>query len=302
MAAEPRAELHLHLEGAVEPETLRELGSPSGSYRISHFGEFIEEFKRVAGLLHGPDEYALIARRLFEKLERENIRYAEVTLAAGVVLWKGLDFAKIYDAVTREAARSKVEVWWVLDAIRHFGADHAMAAARLAVERAGDRVVAFGIGGDEIRGPAELFLDVFAFTKQHGLASVPHAGETAGPESVWGALKLGADRIGHGIRSIDDPALVQHLAANRIPLEVCISSNLATGAVASLQAHPVRRLWEAGVPVILNTDDPALFSTTLDREFELAASLGFSPDDLRAVAANGFRYALRGPDSIFHTR
>ncbi len=297
MAAEPRAELHLHLEGSVEPETLRELGADRCGYSISHFGQFIEEFKRVVGLLRGPDEYALIARRLFEKLERENIRYAEVTLAAGVILWRQLDFAAIYEAVTREAARSKVEVWWVLDAIRHFGAAHARAAAELAVERAQDRVVAFGVGGDELRGPAEWFHDVFAFTRSHGLACVPHAGETAGPESVWGALRLGADRIGHGIRSIEDPALVRHLAARGIPLEVCISSNLATGAVSSLESHPVRDLYLAGVPIILNTDDPALFSTTLEREFELAASLGFTPADLEEIASNGFRYALRGPQS-----
>lgn len=297
MAAEPRAELHLHLEGSVEPGTLRELGADRTDYRISNFGEFIEVFKRVVSLLHGPDEYALIARRLFEKLERENIRYAEVTLAAGVILWKQVDFAAIYDAVTREAARSKVEVWWVLDAIRHFGAEHAMAAAKLAVDRAGDRVVAFGVGGDETRGPAEWFTEVFAFTRAHGLACVPHAGETSGPESVWGALRLGADRIGHGIRAIGDPALVKQLAERRIPLEVCISSNVATGAVESLAAHPVKRLYEAGVPIVLNTDDPALFQTTLAREFEIAASLGFSDDELRDIAANGFRYALRGPES-----
>jgi adenosine deaminase/aminodeoxyfutalosine deaminase len=297
MAAEPRAELHLHLEGSVEPKTLLELGAECTEYRISNFAGFIAEFKRVVALLRGPDEYALIARRLFEKLERENIRYAEVTLSAGVILWNKQDFQPIYEAVTREAALSSVEVWWILDAIRHFGTAHAMDAAKLAVERAQDRVVAFGVGGDEKRGPAEWFQDVFAFTRAHGLACVPHAGETAGPESVWGALRLGADRIGHGIRAIDDPTLVEHLAERRIPLEVCISSNIATGAVETLESHPVRRLFQAGVPIVLNTDDPALFGTDLAREFDLASSLGFSDDDLREIASNGFRYALRPPGS-----
>jgi adenosine deaminase len=121
---------------------------------------------------------------------------------------------------------------------------------------------------------------------------VPHAGETAGAESVWSAVRLGADRIGHGIRAIDDPSLVRELAARRIPLEVCITSNLATGAVASLAEHPALRLHRAGVPITLNTDDPAIFSTTLAREFAVAAELGFTRDELADVAANASRHAL----------
>jgi adenosine deaminase len=186
-----------------------------------------------------------------------------------------------------------------LDAIRQFGNEAAIRVADLAVERRQKDVVGFGIGGDEARGPAELFTDIFAFVKRQGLAVLPHAGETVGPESVWAAVGAGATRIGHGIRAADDPRLMQHLRDNDIPLEICISSNVATGAVPSLAAHPVRRLFDAGVPITLNTDDPAMFGTNLSREYQIAAdSFGFSQNELQLIAANAFRYALDSDNPI----
>jgi aminodeoxyfutalosine deaminase len=209
------------------------------------------------------------------------------------VIWKGQDFNSIYDAVYSEASRSRVAVRWNLDAIRHFGPEHAMKVAELAAERVNNGVISFGIGGDEQRGPAEWFGEVFQFARTNGLRLTAHAGETAGPESIWGALRLGAERIGHGIRAIEDPVLMRHLRDQNIPLEVCISSNVGTGAVNSLAEHPVRRLYEAGVPIVLNTDDPGIFNTTLRREYELAAeAFGFSDRELREIAENGFKYAF----------
>jgi adenosine deaminase/aminodeoxyfutalosine deaminase len=196
--------------------------------------------------------------------------------------------------VQREAMRSPVKVQWNLDAIRHFGAEHAMQVAELAARLVGQGVVSFGIGGDEQRGPASWFGQVYGFARANGLRLTAHAGETAGPESVWDALRLGAERIGHGIRAVEDAALVRHLGDHDIPLEICISSNVATGAVRSLAAHPVRRLYDAGVPIVLNTDDPGLFGTTLEREYEIAANeFRFSESELRQIAENGFRYAFR---------
>ncbi|MBM3814127.1 MAG: adenosine deaminase [Acidimicrobiia bacterium] len=295
----PKAELHLHLEGSLEPETVRELAPElsleeiRARYRYENFLGFLQAFQWVVERLRSPEGYALAARRLLERLAAQNVRYAEITLSAGVTLWRGQEFAPVYEAVRREAARSTVQVWWVLDAVRQFGAEKAMEVARLAAERAADGVVAFGIGGDEAAAPPEMFAEVFAFARSRGLRLAPHAGETAGPPSIWGALRFGADRIGHGIRAVEDPALMRHLRDQKIPLEVCISSNLATGVVTRLEEHPARKLYESGVPIVLNTDDPAMFHTSLVREYELAARLGFCERELEEVAGNGFRFGFR---------
>ncbi|HLN00560.1 MAG TPA: adenosine deaminase [Bryobacteraceae bacterium] len=300
----PKAELHVHLEGSVTPDLMRELAPAvsaeeiRGRFGFRSFAGFLECYKWVVEHLRCPEDYALVARRLLASLAQQHVCYAEITLSAGVVLWKKQEFAPIYDALQPEAAASAVAVRWNLDAIRHFGAEQAMQVAELAAERVGKGVVSFGIGGDEVRGPAEWFTQVYKFAKASGLRLTAHAGETAGPESVWAALRLGAERIGHGIRAVDDPALVQHLRGHNIPLEVCISSNVATGAVESLRAHPVRRLYDAGVPIVLNTDDPGLFNTTLEREYDLAGrEFGFSETELAQIVENGFRYAFAPVDA-----
>ena len=299
-----KAELHLHLEGSIEPETLEELAPGlsreeiRSKYFYDGFRGFLDSFEWVTRHLEAPEDYALVARRLLQRLARENVRYAEIILSAGVILWRGQELGPIYEAVRREGAASPVETWWLFDAVRQFGAEHVMRVAEMAAQRVGEGVVGFGIGGDEARGPAGLFSEAYRFARERGLRLTAHAGETVGPESVWAALELGAERIGHGIRSIEDPRLVRHLRDRDIPLEICISSNLATGAVARLADHPVRRLHEAGVPIVLNTDDPAMFHTSLTREYELAArEFGFSHTEIEELAGNGFRYAFRGGEA-----
>jgi adenosine deaminase/aminodeoxyfutalosine deaminase len=293
----PKAELHLHLEGSVEPETLCELdptGDFNGLYQYADFDAFLRTFGVVGKLLRGPDEYARITRRLLERLAAQNIRYAEITIAAGVVLWKEQDFAPIFDAIREAAQGSSVEVHWILDAVRQFGPAHVMRVAELAAERRDQGVVAFGIGGSEERGPAECFTEAFRFARSAGLHLVAHAGESMGPESVRAALALGAERIGHGIAAAQDEALMRELRERDIPLEICITSNLVTGVVKRVEDHPVRRLFDAGVPITLNTDDPAMFRCTLAGEYRLAADrFGFSEAELRGVVQNGFRYAFQ---------
>src|SRR5262249_11802064 len=159
--------------------------------------------------------------------------------AAGVVLWKGQEFGPVFDAVVEAACGSPVTVHWILDAVRQFGVEAAMQVAALAAERVDRGVVAYGIGGSEGRGPGARFSEVFAFAKRAGLRLTAHAGESMGPESVWAALELGAERIGHGIAAARDPELIRHLRDNHIPLEICITSNLVTGVVKRLEEHPV---------------------------------------------------------------
>jgi aminodeoxyfutalosine deaminase len=296
----PKAELHLHLEGSIEPETLAELEpgldfeTARARYEYADFQGFIQSYIWAIGHLNRPQDYALIARRLLERLARQNVRYAEITLSAGVVLKRGQDFAAVFDAIQAEAEASLVEVGWIPDAVRQWGAEPAREVLRLAIERRNRGVVAFGIGGDEIAGPIEWFGDLMREALDAGLHLTIHAGETAGAESVRNAVRLGAERIGHGIRAADDPALLEYLRDRRIPLEICISSNVATRAIARLSEHPVRRIYDAGVPIVLGTDDPAMFHTTLEREYELAArEFGFTDEELCGIVENGFRYAFR---------
>jgi adenosine deaminase/aminodeoxyfutalosine deaminase len=296
----PKAELHVHLEGSVEPQTLHELDpdTPLENFRTLYeypdFDAFLKAFGAVGKRLRTPDDYALVTRRLLECLAAQNVRYAEIIVAAGVVLWKGEDFAPIFDAVCEAAQSSQVEVRWIIDAVRQFGVEPAMRVAELAAARVDRGVVAYGIGGSEERGPAAWFKDIFAFAKRAGLHLTAHAGESMGPESIWSALEIGAERIGHGIRAIEDPVLVAHLRDHDIPLEICITSNLVTGVIKRLEHHPVRRLYDAGVPIVLNTDDPAMFRCSLVEEYRLGArAFGFTEDELKDIAENGFRYAFR---------
>jgi len=300
-------ELHLHLEGTVDRDTVRML-DPSlprelvdEVWRFSSFGGFLECFKFIAQRLRGPKDYALITRRMIETLSQQGIGYAEVTLGAGVVQWRGFDFDSVWRAI-REAqkeaqqavsAHHPVEIFWNLDAIRQLGPDHVLAIARLAAQYVGDGVISFGIGGDEVRGPASGFGAAYQYAKDAGLRLTAHAGETDGPASIRAALDLGAERIGHGIRAIDDPDLLRRLQEERIPLEVCITSNVKTGAVADLAGHPVRRLFDSGVPLTLNTDDPGIFACTLEGEFQLARErFGFTEPELAQIRDNArsFRF------------
>jgi aminodeoxyfutalosine deaminase len=292
-----KAELHVHLEGSIAPETLLEIDRSLSREEIEahlkcvSFAEFLQGYIWVNQKLQKPEHYALAARHLLNSLAAQGVTYAEITLSAGVVLWKQQDLAAVYEAVWRESQRSSMQVFWILDAIRQFGAEKGMEVAKFAVSRRDEGIVAYGIGGDEVRGPAHWFREVFAYARDGGLHLVCHAGETAGPESVWGALAIGAERIGHGIAAAKDPALMAQLGNDNIPLEVCISSNVCTGAVASLEEHPVRQLYDAGVPITIHTDDPAFFRTTLLREYELAEKQFGLP--LEQLAANSFRYAFR---------
>lgn len=295
----PLAELHLHLEGAIDAELLCRL-DPSLSraqadafYAFEDFPAFLQSFKSIVLRLREPEHYRLAARALFNKLHAQGIVYAEIIHSAGVNLWRGYDAHAIVEALIEEGRRAPLEIRWILDAVRQFGAEHVYATAQLTANFAGEDVIAFGVGGDETGAQAQELQPAYELARQAGLRLTAHAGETSNAENVWDALTLGVDRIGHGIRSIDDPTLIAHLAKHEIPLEISLTSNAKTGSVSRLAAHPAKRFYDSGVPIILNTDDPALFQTTLANEYAVAANiLGFTPTDLERLRQNAFRYAF----------
>ncbi|MGA3166383.1 MAG: adenosine deaminase [Terriglobia bacterium] len=314
----PKVELHVHLEGAVRPETLRELSQNKSwlkqkvgdwiserraqHYRYGSFGEFLVAFGIMTLLLEKPEDYALAATRLSEWLAEQNVKYAEIIFSAGAVLWKKQSVEAVFEAAAGAAedaeTRTGVRIRWIFDAVRHFGLDHVREVLGWAARYRSRGVVAFGIGGNEERGPARLFSDIFRAARDQGLHVVAHAGEACGPESIRDAVELlGAERIGHGLTAYRDPQLMAALRERRIPLEVCPSSNVATGLIARFEDHPLPKFLAAGLVVTLNSDDPAMFGTSLENEFlEAARCFGFSRETLTALCLNAARASFLGEE------
>jgi aminodeoxyfutalosine deaminase len=319
----PKAELHLHLEGTVDPATLAELSrrhptplatennrytniADSGRvfteeeahalYRYKNFTGFLLAFKAVTERLRTAEDYELVSYRMMQKLHAQNVLHAEVYVSVGVIHWRGGEFAPMFEGLERGRQRGErdfgMSLYWIFDAVRHFGLEGAQRVLdeTVALRKTSDAIVGIGLGGDERRAAPELFRDVYARAASHGLRLTVHAGETVGPESIWAALRaLTADRIGHGLRAADDPDLVRYLADHKVPVEACITSNVLTGCCASVEQHPVRKLFDAGVLVTLNTDDPDMFRTSLVGEYQLAQDVfGFSEAELRTIAENSF--------------
>jgi aminodeoxyfutalosine deaminase len=299
----PKAELHLHLEGAVDPATLLELRKLHGDratlaevealYDYADFQSFLMSFKAVSAHLRGPDDYELITYRLMQRLKEENVLHAEVYVAVGVSLFRKQDFPAIFEGLERGRARGArdfgVSLLWIFDATRHFGVEEAQKVFELAARYRDRHVVGVGIGGDELKAPPELFRGVYAYAADQGLRLTAHAGETGPPESIWGALNLRVERIGHGLTAAQDSDLIEELAHRQIPVELCITSNLRTGVCKTIAEHPTKNYFDQGVMITLNTDDPALFGTTLSREYQIAQdAFGFTDEHLRELARNSF--------------
>lgn len=320
----PKAELHLHLEGTVDPATLAELSrrhpiplttennrytniADSGRvfteeearelYQYQDFTGFLLAFKAVTERLRTAEDYELVTYRMMQKLHGQNVRHAELYVSVGVIHWRGGEFAPLFEGMERGRLRGErdfgISLYWICDAVRHFGVEAAerVLEETLAMRKKSDSVIGIGLGGDERRAPPAQFREVYARAAQNGLRLTVHAGETAGPESIWSALRdLHAGRIGHGLRAAEDPTLVAYLAEKQVPVEACLSSNVMTGCCPAIEQHSLRKLFDAGVLVTLNTDDPDMFRTTLSHEYQIAQdSLGFNDEELRQLALNSFQ-------------
>lgn len=304
----PKVELHVHLEGSIRPSTLLTLAERNGValpaseladlrdfYRYTDFDHFIEIYFTISRCLQTVSDYRLIAYEFGADMARQNIRYAEVTFTPHTnVSNTGLPFDNILAALNEGRTRAEdefgIEWRWVLDIVRD-NPDTRHQVAGWAASATDRGVVGFGLGGTENGHPPEWFADAYDVARAAGLHSVPHAGEVAGPQSVWGAIRaLGAERIGHGVRSAEDPALVAYLKQTQLPLEICPTSNLCVGGYPSYQEHPIRWLWDEGVYVTVNSDDPPMFNTDLVSEYQaLVEHLGFGAAELEQLSLNALR-------------
>ncbi|OPF72713.1 adenosine deaminase [Streptomyces antioxidans] len=291
IAGLPKAELHVHHVGSASPRIVAELAARHPDSKVPtdpealaeyfvfrDFAHFIEIYLSVVDLIRDAEDVRLLTYEIARDMARQNIRYAELTVTPYSSTRRGIPDTAFVEAI--EDARKTAEsdfgtvLRWCFDIPGEAGLEAAEETARIACELNPEGLVGFGLGGPEIGVPRPQFKPYFDRAIAAGLHSVPHAGETTGPQTIWDALiELRAERIGHGTSAVQDPKLLAHLAEHRIPLEVCPTSNIATRAVATLGEHPLRRMVEAGVLVTINSDDPPMFGTDLNTEYQVAAQL-----------------------------
>lgn len=292
IAGLPKAELHVHHVGSASPRIVSELaarhpgaGVPSDLealrefFTFRDFAHFIDVYLSVVDLVRTPEDVRLLTYEVAREMaEGQNLRYAELTCTPYTSVLRGIAIEAYTEAIedAREAAERDfgLVMRWIYDIPGESGIPAADATLEYALERRTDALVGFGLGGPEIGVPRAQFEEHFAAARAAGLRSVPHAGETTGPETVWDSVRLlGAERIGHGVSAAEDPELLAHLADTGVVLEVCPTSNIATGAVDRIEDHPLRAFVDAGVRVTINSDDPPMFATTLNHDYEVAAGL-----------------------------
>ena len=311
----PKVELHLHLEGTIQPETLLALSrrhdaeplTPEAAkklYVYENFSGFMDSFKAVSARLKGPEDYELITYNMIRDLAAQGVVHAEVYISFGIIFyWKNAEVEPYVEAIERGRVRGEKDfgttVYWLVDAVRHFGAEEAEKVFRKAAElrRLYPSIVGIGIGGDEARGSADLFRESYAEAREAGLRLTAHAGETMGPESIWAAINIGAERVGHALSAQNDPELLEVLAQKQIPLELNVTSNIRTGCCKDLDAHPVKMYFESGLMVTINSDDPPMFGSNLLEEYVLVQErFEFSLEQMRELAANSVEASFLPPE------
>jgi len=292
IAGLPKAELHVHHVGSASPRIVAELAARhEGStpvpadeqllaeyFTFTDFAHFVTTYLSVVDLIRDAEDVWMLTYEVARELAAQQVRYAELTVTPYSSVVRGIPAEAFCEAIEDARRRASedhgVTLAWCFDIPGEAGLPSADVTLDVAVRQRPDGLVSFGLGGPEAGVPREQFAPHFRAAIAEGLHSVPHAGESTGPETIWDALThLGAERIGHGIAAADDPRLLEHLHDAQIPLEVCPTSNVCTRSVASLAEHPLPALVGAGVPVSINSDDPPMFSTTLNREYAVAAQL-----------------------------
>ncbi|WP_030338225.1 adenosine deaminase [Micromonospora parva] len=315
IAGLPKAELHVHHVGSASPRIVAELAARhegrtpvptdpdalAAYFEFRDFAHFIEVYLSVVDLIRDPEDVWILTHEVARELARQQVRYAELTITPYSHVRRGIPapaFCEaIEDARKRAQADFGIELQWCFDIPGEAGLPAAEETLRIALDERPDGLVSFGLGGPEIGVPRPQFRPYFDQARAAGLRSVPHAGETTGPQTVWDALnELGAERIGHGISAAQDPQLLAYLAERQIGMEVCPTSNVRTRAVATLDEHPLPQLVEAGLLVTINSDDPPMFGTTLNDEYAVAARLlGIGAEGLAGLARNAVTASFLDP-------
>lgn len=317
IAGLPKVELHVHHVGSASPRIVAELAARhegrtpvpadpaalADYFAFRDFGHFIEVYLSVVDLIRDPEDVRILTFEVARELARQEVRYAELTVTPYSHVRRGIPAPAFCEAIedARKAAAAEfgIELRWCFDIPGEAGLPAAEQTLRIALDERPDGLVSFGLGGPEIGVPRPQFKPYFDQARAAGLRSVPHAGETTGPETIWDALReLGAERIGHGISAARDPRLLEHLAERQIALEVCPTSNVRTRAVPAIEEHPLPALVAAGVLVTINSDDPPMFGTTLEQEYAVAANLlDLGPAGVASLARNAVTASfLSGPE------
>ncbi|MBL7167971.1 adenosine deaminase [Candidatus Bathyarchaeota archaeon] len=311
----PKAEQHIHIVGATRPETLLWLMEESGRdapfenleeverfFQYSDFDHFISVYSMVSKFIVDEGQFERVTYEMLEDDARCNVRYVEASFSAPDHVRQGLDYGLMVDAINRGVRRARedfgIECDLRIDLVRNYGPDYGMEVLNW-IEEKGDNVVAVDIGGSERGFPPEPYEPVYNRAREMGLHLVAHAGEAAGPESIWGAVeKLGVERIGHGTSAVKDPDLMAYLRDNGVTVETCPMSNVRTNAVPSVREHPVRTFYDGGIRVTVNSDDPSMFGTDMNNEYvQLHAQLGFTVPELFQISLNAVDSAFL-PDEV----
>jgi adenosine deaminase len=327
----PKAELHLHLRGGAPVEVLARLINKYSSgevwreatrewkalfktcdniapfltprewsvydiaslFHYRSFEQFVATYAFVGYYVRTASDLREVIWGVLDSLKAQNVVYAEITTSILKYVMNGVPLVEVLRCLEEATEYPGVEVQWILGLVRDYGAESALGLLRDVLKIGCAGLVGVTLAGSEHAYPPAMFSEVFALARDHGLRLTAHAGEALGPDSIWDALKvLQIERVGHGVRAVEDEELMEHLAAEGIPLEVCPTSNVATGIYPTYEAHPVRRLVEAGIPVTVNTDDPTFFDTTLADEYAYVQDLGVSQSGICEMVENGFRYAF----------
>lgn len=327
----PKSELHLHLRGAMPLDVLSDLlekysyenflqripacsqvkflnypnlrqffssqqwtlAAVERMFSIHSFCQFLATYSCLGHLIRDVSDLRRVITGVLRELKAQNIVYAEITMSPRGYMERGISLPEIRECLEEGAQTAGITVQWIIDLLRDSGKEDALDLLKQILALQSQSIVGITLGGSEHLFPPQDFRRVYALARDRGLRLTIHAGEALGPWSVWNALQvLGAERIGHGVRAVEDPLLMKYLAEHQIPLEICPTSNLRTGLYVSYQEHPAHKLFQAGIPLTINSDDPTFFGTTLSNEYLQLYTSGIPEQAIYTMLKNGFRYAF----------